>query len=119
MSSSKLVNKPVKESGFRQLYNVNILGIQRQAKYILQDIKDVKMQAGDVLLVQGKWSDIDKLNLESSEWVVVGQPMERAAKVPLSDKAPVAAPSSCCSWWWPWCSTCFRRCCAPSLRPYS
>ena len=91
MSSSKLVNKPVKESGFRQLYNVNILGIQRQAKYILQDIKDVKMQAGDVLLVQGKWSDIDKLNLESSEWVVVGQPMERAAKVPLSDKAPVAA----------------------------
>ena len=91
MSSSKLVNKPVKESGFRQLYNVNILGIQRQAKYILQDIKDVKMQAGDVLLVQGKWSDIDKLNLEGSEWVVVGQPMERAAKVPLSDKAPVAA----------------------------
>lgn len=91
MSSSKLVNKPVKESGFRQLYNVNILGIQRQAKYILQDIKDVKIQAGDVLLVQGKWSDIDKLNLESSEWVVVGQPMERAAKVPLSDKAPVAA----------------------------
>ena len=34
---------------------------------------------------------INKLNLEGSEWVVVGQPMERAAKVPLSDKAPVAA----------------------------
>jgi len=91
MSTSKLVNKPVKESGFRQLYHVNILGIQRQDEYILQDIKDVKMLAGDVLLVQGMWSDIDKLNQEDSEWVVVGQPMESAAKVPLDHKAPIAA----------------------------
>ena len=91
MSTSKILNKPVKESGFRQLYNVNILGIQRQDEYILQDVKDVKMLAGDVLLVQGKWSDIDKLNQETSEWVVVGQPMEKAAKIPLDHKAPVAA----------------------------
>ena len=91
MSSSKLVNKPVSESNFRLLYNVNILGIQRQDEYILQDIKDQKMLSGDVLLVQGKWSDIEKLNNESSEWVVVGQPMEKAAKIPLSNKAPIAA----------------------------
>jgi len=44
-----------------------------------------------VLLVQGMWSDIDKLNQEDSEWVVVGQPMESAAKVPLDHKAPIAA----------------------------
>ena len=91
MSTSKILNKPVKESGFRQLYNVNILGIQRHDEYILQDIKDIKMFAGDVLLVQGKWSDIDKLNQETTEWVVVGQPMEKAAKIPLDHKAPVAA----------------------------
>lgn len=91
MSTSKLVNKPVKESQFRQLYNVNILGIQRKDGYILQNVKDQKMQSGDVLLVQGKWSDIEKLNNESAEWVVVGQPMEKALKIPLSHKAPVAA----------------------------
>ncbi|NDV47045.1 SLC13 family permease [Paludibacter sp. 221] len=91
MSTSKIVNKPVRESGFRQLYNVNILGIQRKDEYILQDIKDEKMLSGDVLLVQGKWSDIEKLNQESSEWVVVGQPMEKASKIPLDHKAPVAA----------------------------
>lgn len=91
MSTSKIVNKPVKESGFRQLYNINILGIQRQDEYILQDVKDIKMQAGDVLLVQGKWSDIDKLNDENTDWVVVGKPMEAAAKIPLDHKAPVAA----------------------------
>lgn len=91
MSTSKLINKYVKESNFRQLYNVNILGIQRKAGYILQDVKDERMLSGDVLLVQGKWSDIEKLNQETSEWVVVGQPMENALKIPLDHKAPIAA----------------------------
>lgn len=91
MSTSKLINKRVSESNFRQLYNVNILGIQRKDGYILQDVKDEKMLSGDVLLVQGKWSDIEKLNQETSEWVVVGQPMENASKIPLDNKAPVAA----------------------------
>lgn len=91
MSTSKLINKRVRESNFRQLYNVNILGIQRKDGYILQDVKDEKMLSGDVLLVQGKWSDIEKLNQETTEWVVVGQPMENAQKIPLDHKAPVAA----------------------------
>lgn len=91
MSSSKIINKRVKESNFRQLYNVNILGIRRNDGYILQDVKDERMHSGDVLLVQGKWSDIDKLNLENSEWVVVGKPLENALKMPRNHKAPVAA----------------------------
>jgi di/tricarboxylate transporter len=91
LSNSKLVNKKIKDSNFRNLYNVNILGIQRHDDYILKNIKEEKMYAGDVLLIQGKWDDIHKLNQEESEWVVVGQPMEEAAKVPLSHKAPIAA----------------------------
>ncbi len=91
MSTSKLINKRVKESDFRQLYNVNILGLRRKDGYILQDVKDERMHSGDVLLVQGQWQDIDKLNEETSEWVVVGRPMENALKVPRDHKAPVAA----------------------------
>jgi len=91
MSTSKLLNKPVKDSGFRKLYNVNILGIQRRDGYILQNVKDEKMLSGDVLLVQGKWSDIEKMNQDTAEWVVVGQPMENANKIHLDHKAPVAA----------------------------
>jgi Di- and tricarboxylate transporters len=90
-STSKLINKRVKESNFRQLYNVNILGIQRKSGYILQEIKDEKILSGDVLLVQGKWSDIENLNHDTSEWVVVGQPMENARKITLDHKAPTAA----------------------------
>lgn len=91
MSTSNLINKPVKESNFRQLFNVNILGIQREDGFILQDIKDVKMLSGDVLLIHGHWDDIERMNQETSEWVVVGQPMEAAHKVPIDSKAPIAA----------------------------
>jgi Di- and tricarboxylate transporters len=92
MSNSKLVNKRVKDSGFRNLYNVNILGIQRHDEYILQDVKDKRMKAGDVLLIQGKWDDINKLSeSDGEEWVVVGQPKVEAEKIPLTAKAPIAA----------------------------
>ena len=91
MSNSKLVNKQVKDADLRRVYNVNILGIQRRGEYILQNIKDEKMQAGDVLLIQGKWKNIQKLDNEGTEWVVIGQPSEEANKVPLSNKAPIAA----------------------------
>lgn len=91
MSSSKLINKKIKESNFRQQYNLNILGLRRKDGYILHDIKEEKMHSGDLLLVQGKWSDIEKLTQETSEWVVVGQPMENALKVPRNHKAPAAA----------------------------
>lgn len=92
MTTSKLVSKKVMDSNFRNLYNVNILGIQRNRKYILQDVKDEKMQAGDVLLIQGKWSDIKKLDeVEGEEWVVVGEPLKEAEKVLMTPKAPIAA----------------------------
>ena len=91
MSSSKLINKPVSESGFRKLYNINILGIKRQDKYIIQNVKDVKMHPGDVLLIQGEWEDIAKLENDDTEWVLVEKSAEKAAKVLIDNKAPVAA----------------------------
>ncbi len=91
LSNSSLVGQPVKNSGFREKYKVNILGIQRRKEYILQNLKDEKMVSGDVLLVQGEWSDIARLSEEPSEWVVVGQPLAEASKVTLDHKAPLAA----------------------------
>jgi len=91
LSNARLVGQPVKESGFREKYNINILGIQRRNKYILQNLKDEVMQSGDVLLVQGEWGKIALLTEKSSEWVVVGQPLEEASKLTLDHKAPIAA----------------------------
>jgi len=91
MSNAKLINKKVKDSGFRNLYNLNILGIRRNDEYILQNLKDERMKAGDVLLIQGKWDDIHKLDQDdNSDWVVVGDPLKELEKVPLTVKAPIA-----------------------------
>ena len=91
LPESKLINQPVKESHFRSNYSVNILGISRKNEYILSNIKDEKIHAGDTLLVQGTWENIGLLNQEPKDWVVLGQPMEEAAKVTLDYKSPVAA----------------------------
>lgn len=91
MSKSKLVNKKVKDSGFRQHYNLNILGVKRGREYLLHNVKDDKIHSGDALLVQGTWQDIEYLDVQESDIVVVGQPAVEASKVPLTKKAPMAA----------------------------
>lgn len=91
MPSSNLINLTVKDAGFRDKFNLNVLGIRRKKEYLLQELGNAKMHSGDVLLVQGTWQDIARLSKEDTDWVVLGQPLAEAAKVTLDYKAPVAA----------------------------
>ena len=91
MPSSSMVNRTVFEAGFRSKFNVNVLGIRRKSEYILRELGSEKILDGDVLLVQGTWKDIARLRNESDNWVVLGEPLQEAAKVTLDYKAPVAA----------------------------
>lgn len=91
MPNSELVNMPVRSCGLREDYGVNILAIQRQGKYILQDLHDEKIRSGDTLLIQGHWSDIERMSKRTFEWVIVGRPWAEASKVTLTAKAPLAA----------------------------
>ena len=91
MSSSRIINRTVKEAAFRDKFNVNVLGIRRKKEYLLNDLGKEKMREGDVLLVQGAWKDIARLSKEEDRWVVLGQPLEEAARVTLDYKAPIAA----------------------------
>lgn len=91
LSRSKLVNRKVAESGLREKYHVSILGIQRNDQYLLQNLEDEKILAGDALLVRGGWKSIALLGGEQSEWIVVGQPLAEASNLTLDHKAPLAA----------------------------
>jgi len=90
LPSSKLINSTVGAANFRGEYGLNVLGIRRRDRYFLTDIKDIRLHASDVILVQGAWKSIANLNREDG-WVVLGQPQEQAAHVTLDYKAPVAA----------------------------
>ena len=91
MPSSSMINRTIIDAGFRSKFSVNVLGIRRKKEYILNDLGSVKMLSGDVLLVQGAWKDIARMKKESTNWVVLGEPLQEAAKVTLDYKAPVAA----------------------------
>ena len=91
LPASSLVGRRLSEAGFRLKYGVNIMGIRRKGEYIMDGLAAVRLHAGDVLLVQGTWASISRLGNEEENWVVLGQPLEEAAKVTLDYKAPLAA----------------------------
>ena len=91
MPTSSMINRKVADAGFRNKFSVNVLGVRRKNDYILRNLGDVKMQDGDVLLVQGAWADIARMKSESVNWVVLGEPLKEASKVTLDHKAPIAA----------------------------
>ena len=89
-STSRLVNLPIKKSRFREQFSLNILGMQRNESYILKNLKDQRIHSGDILLVQGSWKDIARLNEQQRHLIVLGQPLREASKVTLTHKAPIA-----------------------------
>ena len=91
MPTSSMINRTISEAGFRGKFNVNVLGIRRKNDYILRELGEEKILEGDVLLVQGAWSDIARMKNESVNWVVLGEPLKEAAKVTLDHKAPISA----------------------------
>jgi len=91
MPNSRLINRRVEDTQFREEFNVSILGIQRQGEYRMDNIGDQKLHSGDALLIQGAWDDIANLGNRQDDLVLVGQPLQEASKVTLDQKAPVAA----------------------------
>lgn len=87
---SHLINSTVAEIGFREKYNLNILGINRKGEYILENMAEQKLRFGDAILVQGSWDEIDLLSRETQDVVVVGKPKEHASVISASGKAPLA-----------------------------
>ena len=92
LPTSSLVGHTVAEADFRASYGLNILGIRRHDAYLLDDLKHRHVHAADILLVQGPWDNIARLDKpNNTEWVVMGRPQEQAERVTLDYKAPLAA----------------------------
>ena len=87
---SSFNNKTIKKIGFREKYNLNVVGINRKGDYVLQKMSSQRLKFGDALLVQGAWDDIELWAKETKDVVVIGQPREHAGKASASGKAPIA-----------------------------
>ena len=91
LSASRLVDRRVRDTDLREKYGLRVLGVRRKSETLLQNIGDIKVHAGDALLVQGRWKHLARLEEEHTEWVLVGKPHEAASREPLEHKAPLAA----------------------------
>lgn len=91
LPGSKLINKTIAESNFRELYNVEVLGIKPQGDNHITEFKTARLHAGDALLIQGDWEAIHNLGNMQDDMLLVGQPEQAASKVTLDSKAPIAA----------------------------
>ena len=91
LGQSKFVGRRLAESGFRSKFSINVLAVRRGKEYIREELAELKLQTGDVLLVQGTWANIGRMSNDEEHWVVLGQPLEEAARVTLDYKAPLAA----------------------------
>lgn len=91
LKNSRFSNKLINETEIRKTYNVNILSVQRNDNYIIQDLPTMRLHTGDMLLVQGTWEDIERMDRLENDIVMIGKPEEEASKVTLDSKGTYTA----------------------------
>ena len=104
MPTSNFVGLRIGDANLRKRFGINVLGVKRGGsssssseggrggnEYITDNLIATKLHVGDMLLVQGEWTNLAHLTADTSNWVVLDQPEKAADKVLLDYKAPVAA----------------------------
>lgn len=96
--ASRMIGRNLEEIGFHHHYHSLVLGIQRQERIIRSRVSEIRLAAGDVLLVMGKPKDIlllqessDLLLLEwSTEDIHSGRKAKQAGIILVGVVAPAA-----------------------------
>jgi len=63
---SPLIGRTLKNARFRERYGLQVLGLNRHGKNVLRKISRIALRMGDVLLVQGRKSNISALGEDRS-----------------------------------------------------
>jgi di/tricarboxylate transporter len=87
---SDLIGKTLTQSAFRSKYRLNVIGLRRRGKAITADIPSKSLQAGDALLVIGRWKQILGLQRQTRDFLVLSLPAEIDQVAPARRRAPWA-----------------------------
>ena len=100
MPTSNFAGLRIGDANLRKRFGINVLGVKRGGsssdgkvgkEYITDNLIATRLHVGDMLLVQGEWTNLAHLTADTTNWVVIDQPEKAADKVLLDYKAPVAA----------------------------
>jgi di/tricarboxylate transporter len=87
---SRLLKRTLKDVRFRDRYQLSVAGIKRMGEALEGDLREVPLEFGDMLLVQGPWEKIRLLGSETRDFVVALAPSEMEPALRPLDRAPVA-----------------------------
>ena len=100
MPTSNFAGLRIGDANLRKRFGINVLGVKRGGsssdgkvgkEYITDNLIATRLHVGDMLLVQGEWTNLAHLTADTTNWVVLDQPEKSADKVLLDYTAPVAA----------------------------
>ncbi len=107
---SRLIGQNLDQIGFRYRFHCVVLGIQRRSQMIRARVTEIRLEPGDVLLLQGRQEDIDALrgnpDILLVEWTAIDIPAVHHARSTLlifagviiaaaSGLAPISVASLC------------------------
>lgn len=81
--ASRMIGRNIEQVGFHHNHNCIVLGIQRRSRIITTRMTDMRLAAGDVLLVMGSQQAVNKLRENKDiiimEWTTQDMPSKRLA----------------------------------------
>ncbi|MEX0691859.1 MAG: SLC13 family permease [Gemmatimonadales bacterium] len=83
---SRMIGQSVRQLNFRHRYGIPVLGIQRHGTALRERMRDIPLQAGDLLLVRGASHELQRVH-EGHELMLLGTveiPARRRRKLPLA-----------------------------------
>lgn len=82
--ASRMLGQNLEQIGFRYKYNCIVLGIQRRSRMIRARVSEIRLEAGDVLLIQGHPDDVMALrgnpDMVLMEWSAAYMPSPHYAR---------------------------------------
>jgi len=97
--ASRLIGQNLEQIGFRYRFGCIVLGIQRRSRMIRTQMSEIRLEAGDVLLIQGRRTNVHALrgnqDMLLMEWSAADMPEpSHARRAVLIFLAVIAAASS-------------------------
>lgn len=72
VQNSRLTGRTLRGSQFRERYGVNVLAVNRHGENVRRKLSEVTLRMGDILLIQGKNDDLAELQLEETNFRILG-----------------------------------------------
>ncbi len=87
---SSLIGKSLRETLFQTMYHSIALGVRRKGETLTDNIADLPLSFGDILLVCGAWEDILRLGQNRDQYLLLTLPQDRKGYIPAKNKESLA-----------------------------